>query len=300
MWVALPGLIAIAGIYFFFLSKGSTPASASNGIKLTLQSGTFPLASPLLSGFSADDLLHGLIYHTGKPVLEQAWSMAALIVLALASVWLVFVIIVRIPGRDYRLFVIVFYSIAIIFFTIVYLRQLTVSYEARHFRLIGILIVPGVVHLAGKAKVPYRVLLGMILLGIAYTSARYLVKGMDVNKTLAARGTTGIAQPNIDQASLNQVMKLDRENRNAVFIFVSDDIGLEIMHNRIITLQPIGDDLKINTDDYRYEGHGGPLYIILPENYAGPKEKMIMKSFPGYKGWNESMLSAKYVLYSAK
>jgi hypothetical protein len=95
-------------------------------------------------------------------------------------------------------------------------------------------------------------------------------------------------------------MKLDRENRNAVFVFISDDTGLEIMHNRIITLQPIGADLKIDADDYRYEGHAGPLYIVLPESYAGPKERMIIQSFPGYKGFSQSMLSSKYVLYSAK
>ncbi len=53
-------------------------------------------------------------------------------------------------------------------------------------------------------------------------------------------------------------------------------------------------------DDYTYDGFAGPLYIVLPETYNGPKEKMIMKSFPGYAGWNVSMLSNNYVLYAAK
>ena len=95
-------------------------------------------------------------------------------------------------------------------------------------------------------------------------------------------------------------MKLDRENKNATFVFISDDIGLEVLHNRIINLEPIGNNLKIDMDDYRYEGFAGPLYIVLPESYNGPKEKMILKCFPGYAGWDLSMLSTNYVLYEAK
>ena len=95
-------------------------------------------------------------------------------------------------------------------------------------------------------------------------------------------------------------MKLDKENKNALFVFIANDVSLEILHNRVINLSPIGDDYKIDMDDYRYEGFAGPLFIILPETYNGPKEKLIMKSFPDYAGWNLSMLSDKYVLYEAR
>ena len=53
-------------------------------------------------------------------------------------------------------------------------------------------------------------------------------------------------------------------------------------------------------DEYTYDGFSGPLFIVLPETYNGPKEKLIMKSFKGYTGWNVSMLSKDYVLYAAK
>ena len=96
------------------------------------------------------------------------------------------------------------------------------------------------------------------------------------------------------------MMKLDGENKDAIFVFIANDIGQEILHNRVINLSPVSNDLKIDLDDYRYEGFAGPLYIILPESYNGPKEKLIMKSFPGYTGFNLSMLSDKYVLYAAK
>lgn len=139
-----------------------------------------------------------------------------------------------------------------------------------------------------------------ICLCITLYSFNYLVKGFGINKNLSAKGNTGISQINIDQQSLNTVMKLDRENKGATFVFISNDLGLEIMHNRVISLSPIADDYKIDPDEYRYEGFAGPLFIILPINYNGPKENLIMKSFPGYTEFSISGLSDKYVLYMAK
>jgi hypothetical protein len=300
LWVAIPGAISLAGIYFSFLSKGETPASVSYGFKLTLQTFGFPIASPVLSSFSVDDMLHGLFFHTGKPVFDPAWSICILVALAVLSLLLIISITRYVPNNNYRLFILVFYVAAILFFGLTYLRQLTISYEARHFRILGILIMPGTFYLVNQLKIRYQLFFALICMGIGVASFSYLVKGYQYNKTLTAKGITGLSQPNIDQPALNYIMKLDRENRNAIFVFISDDIGLEVMHNRTITLQPIGADLKIDADDYRYEGHAGPLYIVLPESYAGPKERMIIQSFPGYKGFNQSMLSGKYVLYSAK
>jgi hypothetical protein len=300
IWLAIPAAISAIVIYVFFLSKGATPTSASAGISVTLQAFFFPLASPALSGFSVDDLVHGLIYQTGKPIFDPTWSMVVLILLALCSVLLIAVIIRRIQHGNYKLLVHVFYIAALLFFSWAYLRQPTISYEARHFGVIGILIVPAVIELARKAKLGYQVGFALVFIGIGYSSLTYLIKGYHINKDVNAIGATGIAQLYIDQPALNSIITLDNQNKNAIFVFVSNDQGLEITHNRMITLHPIGDDLKINADDYRYEGHAGPLYIVLPESYNGPKEKMIIKSFPGYTGWNVSMLSDKYVLYSAK
>jgi hypothetical protein len=260
---------------------------------------SYPLASPILSGFSIDDLFHGLIYHTWKPVFNSGFGAIILILIALLSVLLILSIMRYVPNNNYRLFLTVFYVTAILFFGFSYLCQLNISMEARHFRIIGLLIVPGVLYLVSKFKPAYKFLFALIFIGITYNSFAYLIKGFEINHS-SAKGLSGIAQVNIDQQSLNGIMKLDTENSNATFVFISNDIGLEILHNRIITMQPIGDDLKIDTDDYRYDGFAGPLYILLPESYNGPKEKMIVKSFPGYTGFNFSMLSDNYVLCTAK
>jgi hypothetical protein len=300
IWIGVPAIITVITIYIFFLSKGQNPASTVAGLKLTLKTFTYPLASPLLSGFSIDDLCHGLIYHTGKPIFADYQAIIVLLLTAAISLWLVLTILRKVPNENYRLLVLVFYSLSFLFFSYVYLRQMTISYEARHFRIIGLIVIPGTIYLFSQLKVPYRVLFGLVWVGIAFTSTIYLAKGYTFNKNKSAHGVSGIAQEFIDQPSLDKIMAIDRQQKNATFVFVNKATGLEITHNRVLNLEPIGDDLKIDFDDYEYDGHAGPLYIILPESYAGPKEKMILKSFPDYKGWYGSMLSNKYVMYQAK
>jgi hypothetical protein len=299
LFIGIPAVISFATIYVFYISKGESPVTHSSGFKLMAETFSFPLASPILSGFSIDDLFNGLIENGGDPVYHSEWRIIVLILIALLSVALILSILRYVLNNNYRLFLVVFYSAAILFFGFSYLRQLEISMDARHFRMIGLLIVPGVIYLVARFKPVYKFLFILVAAGIACHSFSYLINGFKVNK-LYAKGKTGVAQPNIDQASLNQVLKLDQENRNITFVFIGDDIGLELLHNRYIALQPISDNLKINTEDYQYDGFAGPLYIVLPESYNGPKEKLVMKSFPGYTGFNESMLSDKYVLYVAK
>jgi hypothetical protein len=299
LWVGIPAVISLATIYIFYISKGESPITKSTGFKLTTETFSFPLASPILSGFSVDDMLNGIVDHIGKPLLSSEWTIIILILIAVLSVLLVFSITRYVPNNNYRLILLVFYITAVLFFGLSYLRQLDISMESRHFRIIGLLITPGVIYLAAKFKPGYKFLFAVVFIAIGCFSFSYLIRGYIANSAYA-RGVSGIAQPNIDQASLNQLMKLDKENRNVTFVFIGDDLAMEILHNRFIALQPIADDLKINMDDYTYDGFDGPLYMILPESYNGPKEKMIMKSFTGYAGWNVSMLSDHYVLYVAK
>jgi hypothetical protein len=298
IWIGVPAVVSMTCIYAFFLSKGQSPASAAHGIKLTLETFGFPLASPLLSDFSIDDILHGMLFHTGKPILTESWSLVLMVLLAIGSLILVFNILRKSPNKNYRMMVPVFYVIASLFFGLSYLFQANISYEARHFRVLGLLMVPGIIYLVSSSKLTYKVLFALIFAGLAYNSFNYMIKGLTLNSH-CARGETGIAQVNIDQQSLNQIMKLDRETKNATFVFIGNDLGLEIMHNHLINMLPVADDLKINMDDYTYKGFAGPLFIVLPETYNGPKEKLIMKSFPNYAGWNVSMLSDNYVLYTA-
>jgi len=302
VWIAIPALTALITIYIFFSSKGQNPASVSGQLKLVWQTFSFPLASPLLAGFSLDDLAHGLLFHSGTPIFSQPVAILIIVVLAFISLILVFAIIRLVPNNDYKLLILVFYAISLSFFSYAYLRQMAISYEARHYRVIGIIVTPGIFYLLGQWKVGYQACFGLIWLCIAWSSFHYLAKGYRLNEEKGVRGISGFAQQFIDLPSLHQVMTLDNEyhDAEAIFAFTSNDIGLEIQHNRIITLENIADYDHINLEDYEYDGHAGPLYILLPISYQGEKADTILKFFPGYKVFTETRLSEKYVLYSAK
>uniref|UniRef100_UPI0025EDEDB0 hypothetical protein n=1 Tax=uncultured Mucilaginibacter sp. TaxID=797541 RepID=UPI0025EDEDB0 len=242
LWVSIPAVLSLACIYVFFLSKGQSPASTAKGLKLAAETFSYPLASPLLSAFSIDDFIHGLIYHFGPAMLPPGWSVVLLFLFSLMSLVIILTIVRRLTNNTFRLFLVLFYFVALLFFGFAYLHQLNISYEARHFRILGILIVPGMIWLVSRSVPAVKVFFALICLGIASFSVHYLYTGFYFNKNISAHGLTGIAQPNIDQQSLNKIMQLDKENKHAVFVFIANDLGLEVEHNRIITLPAISDN----------------------------------------------------------
>lgn len=300
IWLAIPAIVSVICIYIFFLAKGDNPASTSTGLKFTLQTFSFPLASPLVAGFSIDDIMHGLLFPTFTPFLTPEHTLWVLLVMAVVSLILISCIIRFVPKNNYRLFVIVFYLVSILFFTVAYLKQMSISYEGRHFRIIGLLIVPGIIYLAAKFKRPHKMIfvaLCLILIGINYS---FLVKGYLFNKNSSGHGTTGFAQQTIDQTWLNYLLKLDNENKNAIFVFTAPDLSIEITHNRVILLDAIIPGIPINYDDYSYDGHAGPIYVVLPTTYSARQDSIAVKFFPDYKNFTQQKLGKNYVLYSAK
>jgi len=222
------------------------------------------------------------------------------VLLAVISLLIIFAIIRFVPNNNYKLLMLTFYAVSVMFFSYAYLKQMSISYEARHYRVIGIIAIPGIIYLISNLKIGYRVIFGLMWIGIAYTSFHYLAKGYSFNKTVSAHGPSGIAQPFIDQASLDRVLMLDAQQKDAIFAFINNSIGLEISHGRIITLEQISDYDNINLEDYEYDGHAGPLYIILPASYSEKAADTILKFFPDYRDFTEIKLSEKYVMYAAK
>ncbi|GAA3975222.1 hypothetical protein [Mucilaginibacter dorajii] len=299
-WIAIPAILSFVVIELLYLSKGANPAGQTAGFLLSWQSLAFPLASPLLAGFSVDDIFHGLIFHSNAAVVGATGAVLILLLSAIVSVILVVNVIRLVPNKKYSLLVLVFYAASVLFFGYSFLRQASISYEARHFRVIGLLVTPGIVYLVSLWKQPFKIAFGVVCLFIAGLSLRYFIPSYIHNKNISAKGTSGLAQMFIDQPSLDEIISLDKKNTNALFVFISPDLGLEINHNRYITLDPISADIKIDYDDYVHYGHAGPIFILLPASYMGPKSNIIRKCFPGYKGFHMDMLSDKYVLYSAK
>ncbi|PTR01261.1 hypothetical protein C8P68_101495 [Mucilaginibacter yixingensis] len=298
--MAVPSILSLAIIYFGYLSKGETPTSAAAGLKVTLEAFAFPIASPLLAGFSIDDLTNGLIFHADKPIFNPQLTVIILLLLAVGSLALFIGILKKVRHKNYQLLLGILYAVAFLFFCCQFLLQADISYEARHFRILGIMIIPGIFSLLGKAPINGQAAFGVVWLLIAGTTVYFFGKGYHRNAFETAHGSTGVAHLFIDQTTLNYITRLDEQHTNARFVFVSPDIGLEIKHNHIISLNPIGNDLVIDHDYYDHSGHPGPLFMVLPASYMGTKANELMGAFVDYQNFTIIMPGKSSVIYQAE
>jgi len=297
-WLGIPAVISMATIYLLYLSKGENPSSASGGFKFAFEAFEFPLASPLLAGFSIDDMINGVLFHTDKALFSPGPAMVILGVSMVISILLILAILKFVPGKDYKLFIIVFYSVSVLFFSWSFLKQSAISYEGRHLRIVGLLIVPGVIYIISKTNLYWQSIFLLVCIGIGHSSYHF-TRIMHKGNGLSAHGPSGVAQLFIDQPSLNYIMALDRQKKDALFVFISADIGLEIQRNRIITLEPYDAEIA-DEDRVPYLGHAGPIYMVLPADYTGSKLATMIKYFPGYKNFLATPLSKNYMLYTAQ
>jgi hypothetical protein len=100
-----------------------------------------------------------------------------------------------------------------------------------------------------------------------------------------------------DAASIWEIALLDNANTNAVFVFTKDYPQFKNLKNRVIHMKPLNLDLSLDFDKAVHKGFMGPVYILLPSYYVGVRASVIMKCFPGYKGFKLKELSNNYVLY---
>jgi len=296
--LAIPVIAAFVIICIFYLSKGPNPMSAGGQTLIRPETFGFPLASPMLSGISIDEFTDGLIYQPDGSKIAYQLAVFVMAAFAFCSLAFAFFLPRFSPDNKYLMAFFVFYACAVIFFSYVYLKQTAISYEGRHFRIVGLLFLPGFVHLLYKTKITrllFFILWGFFLFkGYSYFNAE-----IKANKA-AARGNSGISQQLYDKKALDEIVKLDRNHHNdAVFVVMSSDIAAEII-NRVITLDSESMDSK-GLSKMRFAAKSGPLYILMPSEYlANGIEHAIIKSFTGYHQFSFKQLSEDYYLYFAE
>ncbi|MES2278826.1 MAG: hypothetical protein V4592_22535 [Bacteroidota bacterium] len=288
--IGIPFILSLGIIYIAYLSKGDNPASDAMGIKLAWETFSFPLASPLLAAFSIDDITNGII---NQPI-------GILILLALLSLGLVIYCFKSIPNNNYTLLLGILYGVAVLFYGANFLRQANISYEARHMRLMGLIITPAIIYLLSRIKPMYWTVLAVMWLFILNKNYKFTTGEYHRNASQASHGSTGLAQIFIDQPTLNYITQLDKQQSNAIFVFTSADIGLEINHGRIIIVPEIDGALQPDRPLDNYPGHDGPVYIVLPKACMGAKADMYMKEFPGYTNFVLHQPGKDYVVYAAQ
>jgi len=292
--LAIPFICALIVIYVFYLSKNDNPTSDQGPMLVRAETFGFPLASPVLSGFSVDELTGGLLDQPVNPALTYHMAILLVYIAAFCSLAYQLLIIKLWPDKRYKLASIAFYAVATVFFSYMYLKQATISYEARHFRIVGILCIPGFIYLCYKTKVG-RVAFFLLWFAFIYGSYNGIKERFKEN-SVAARGVSDLSQPGYDKATLAEIERLDASHHNnAIFMVMCPDIAIEIQHNRII---PLDDDTPNDViASLKYAGKAGTIYILIPENYvANGRRATLIKSFISYHHFKFKRLSPGYEL----
>jgi len=292
--LAIPFISALVMFYVFYLSKGITPALTGGASVVKAETFGFPLASPFLSAFSVDELFSGLICQDGGSSVSH--QLAVFIVFAFAVLSLTFlVMVIRCsPGKKYLVAFLTFYITGVLFFSFLFLNQSEVSCEGRHFRVIGMLAIPGLVYLAFKTKLT-TVLFFAVWLFFIYTSSATFLRELEANRD-AAKGNLGISQQLYDKTTMNAILKMDREQAGkATFVMLSADIAAEVRYNRVIAI-----DTGTTSWMIEYRGRCGNLYILMPADFISKKKAdSVLNCFPGYHKFSSKQLSPDFYLYSA-
>ncbi|MFI5137041.1 MAG: hypothetical protein ACHQIM_04385 [Sphingobacteriales bacterium] len=298
MWLSIPLVGAFVIIYIFYLSKGPNPTAAGGQPLIRPETFGFPLASPMLSGFSIDEFTDGLIYQPDGAKIAYQSAVFIMAVFACCSLAFAFFLPRFSPDKKYVLVILVFYVFGVVFFSYMYLKQTAISYEGRHFRIIGLLFIPGFVYLVLKTKIT-RLLFFILWAFILFKSYSYFKGEIKANKA-AARGNSGISQQLYDKKVLDEIVKIDGNHHNdAVFVVMSSDIAAEIINNRVITLDSENMGRRY-LSKLKFAAKSGPLFILMPREYvANGIEPVIIKSFTGYHQFSFKQLSEDYYLYFA-
>jgi len=294
LFLAVPFISSLFILYVFYLSKGITPALTGGVSVVKAETFGFPLASPFLSAFSVDELFSGLICQDGGSLVSH--QMAVLIVFVFLFLSLTFLVLVMkfSPGKKYLVAFLTFYITGVLFFSFLFLNQSEVSCEGRHFRVIGILAIPGLVYLAFKTKLT-TVLFFAVWLFFIYTSSATFLRELEGNRD-AAKGNLGISQQLYDKNTMNAILKLDRDQAGkATFVMLSSDIAAEVRYNRVIAI-----DTGTKSWMIPYHGQCGNLYILMPADFISKnKADSVLSCFTGYHNFSSKQLSPDFYLYSA-
>jgi hypothetical protein len=297
--VGIPVIMALAIIYLGYLSKGDNPSSNGGPLKLLPETFSFPLASPLLAGFSLDELFNGLIYHPDGPVFSYALTTVVLIIFAIGSLVFVAIIYKKLPNTNYVLAFTAVYSVAVVFFTYLYLKQSPISYEGRHFRIVGLLAIPGMIWLLNRTKAS-RLVLTVVWIAFICWELRFFAVEYKGNYD-APHGSSGMSQQLYDHETLNTIVQFDAtHHNNATFVVTNPDVAAEISNNRVITLDDLDNMPKEDFAQLKFAGTSGIIYMLMPKSFV---EKGladgVVKCFTGYHQFYSKKLSNRYYLYWA-
>jgi hypothetical protein len=271
-----------------FLHKGENPSSAANGFSFKWLNFLYPAAIPLLTAFSADEVFN----HFAHPGFLESLPKTDIYFYLPAFLLLVFVLariyFNRVGSVAYRWLLFSAYLFFLCFFMLQYCRGAAISIEGRHFRILGLLFLPGVVQLIRQVKInALKKAFQLVLLVLCLYSWNDAFAHWRLNSEQKPGKNTRVIQDLLDEETLAKIHQLDEQYpQQCLFVLMSPEIAMEVAHNRVLIL-PF-DALKKALELDTFDGRVNRLFLIVPKEFAsGKTEKLIEASFIGYKNFSK-------------
>jgi len=291
-WIVSAVVLALFGLIFYvsWLSKGPTAVSipGTGEAGRSLISLTFPVVGPLASIFSFTNFLDQLLTCTCRPGLPTPNLIIDLVSPFVAGVY-VFVwsrMRQREGLAEYALFASTAAALFVAAFVVLYLKNSNIHIEDRHFRPVGLLLLPAVVHafLSSNSRVLKGGLYAALALGVVYAGYNYIARERQ-NRTFA-ESPRGFRD---DRASA-QVLAFvrgrlgDKMERAGTLLYLQSPVlALEFPDvRRIVPMNGEDEAIEILAAR-RYRGHVRSTFLLLPKAMVeNGKAKAVMGSFVDY------------------
>ena len=274
--------------FWFYTSGGRSPAGARPWELAfpDLQEVLFAAAAPLGSVFD----MAALIVPKTESV-EWPFAGLGLPLLALSVVtWFLIGLILRYGScrREYYGLAFGVYFGVVLAFSAAWSLDLLISFNVRHFRLAGVLLIPGIVALllqcTGRR---WSTFFFIALLGASICSV-WIFAIVDFRKPLnRAVGPSGFSHIYVDQTALDALVELDVEfeGTRGLIGVPWPQMGLDVMHSRVLDM---GTGIS-GVQSYKHKvlfGEVDHLLVILPANRADPAStESVLRAFRGHSGW---------------
>jgi hypothetical protein len=282
-------VIGVVGVTFYlaWFAHGWTAASGSPGAHTPSLAVSLAVAVSALwtASLSLGDLVAFLLLNPGRPVLTSiAEIYFALLPATLALLgWVTWSL--RETHGEYLRFVglLVVAMGAVVVATMV---RGSVSLDERHFRILALLALVGIVHIVlGTPRRGLRLLFGVLVVGAGIYAVTSFIARAEANhhRPLGIRGLRHIIA---SAPVLDYIRAIDRVGPNGdipLILVTSPDIGLEVRHSRVLSNHA---DFQSIPELRRqvYRGRVPRLYVLVQKALvANGKADVILQSFVDYR-----------------
>lgn len=278
--------VFIGIILNFVLLKGANPAIGREW-GFEWKDLIYPISAPLASAFSIDDLIQRIFFFPGSTIdLNSTIIYGAL---AIASGWFIYKILKTNNwlGSQYNRLLLVVTFLYISIFIFFYVNNSNISYEMRHLRVTGVLLIPGIVKLSreNKNSILKYGLSSFLWVMCVYGTLSFVQRKAYIKKNYPI-GKMEFCHFYLDQPTLNMLHKIDGiTDKNSVVYITHPELALEFNNARFISSSADFDSIQA-IRNRSYKGYSGPIYLVLPKELIdNGKAAAIKESFLDYKSF---------------